>query len=238
MPKEVTAPCICAARPPSYVWTQPARGPGHEEHHVRSIQDLIAYVCGDLGPEAAAGVEAWLAAAPSAAVACSELVEVLDAIRARDSGAGPSPRVLERLHAAFTECAGDRPRRVPGRMHAGREIEAGTVLDTRDRVALAGFRGGGDGYQLVLASTAADIDLQVCAPRGGEGRWVVLGQIEQEGVEARGTVFVWRPGDEEVTWEVESDEYGVFRLELPAGRYNVSVLIGNVGVRLPPLDIG
>lgn len=207
---------------------------------MHTIDELIAYAMGELGSERAGAVERWLASDGKAALAAASLAEVIEAVRARGEP-GPSPATLARVMGAMGQGrVGRLVHGAAGLLAGARQVVASALLDTREQVALAGCRGDGDGYQLVLSSEAADIDIQVLSPRGsGAGeRWVVLGQIEQEGMEAKGTVFVWRPGEEEVTWETESDEYGIFRLELPAGTFQISVLIGTVAVRLPPLDIG
>ncbi len=203
------------------------------------LEQLISFAMGELDATEAAAVEQRLATDTRAALAYAALTDVIAALRSR-TAAAPRPALRARIKSAF-DAAG--PAAGPGRATPrwyddGGQLTATALLDTRGAVALAGFRGGAEGYQLVLASDAAEIDIQVRAPRDPGRPWVVLGQIEQEGLELRGTVFVWRPGEEEVAWETESDEFGIFRLELPPGTYHMSVLIGSTAVRLPPLEIG
>ena len=206
---------------------------------MEDLEQLISFAMGELDAMEAAAVERRLATDTRAALTLAALTDVIAALRSR-TVPGPPPALRARVKAAFDELGPpSRPARpAPGWADDEEHLSATTLLDTRGAVALAGFRGATEGYQLVLASDAAEIDIQVRAPRDPGRPWVVLGQIEQDGSELRGPVFVWRPGEDEVTWEAESDEYGIFRLELPPGTYHMSVLIGSTAVRLPPLEIG
>lgn len=105
-----------------------------------------------------------------------------------------------------------------------RAFIAELALDTRARPALAGFRAGpGTGFQILYRSGQHEVFIEI-KPPDGEGHFRLDAQIETGGAGVPGCpIVVARAGTPERLLELRSDPEGSFRLELPAGRYDLAL---------------
>jgi hypothetical protein len=88
--------------------------------------------------------------------------------------------------------------------------------------------------QLVFSAEGRDIDLRI-APSGP--RFTVSGQVL--GPDDRGAVALSPEQASASVHETPLDEFGEFRLaDVVAGRYRLSLLLGEHEIELPPFDVG
>lgn len=180
---------------------------------------LFDYAAGDLKAAAARLIDARIATDPELADRVARIRGILDVMRADDSQA-PAPAVVARAKAIFERKPQALSERWFGKL---RQVIAEIVFDSRAQVALAGFRGATDRFQLAAESASASIDLQF-EPHERDGRrsWTIIGQIEpSESHAASEVAFV--ATDNAV--EAVADADGVFRFEALPGSYDLFVRV-------------
>lgn len=202
-----------------------------------SDEDLIAFAGGETTGAAAAGVSAHLDQCPvcKGVVARVRLVgEVMHA----PAPVEPPPALIARAKALFGTAA-DAPAARPDRLEPLRRIVAQLVFDSGagQAPAMAGFRGGGDRH-LTYVAEAVQIDLRVRPPHDQGGAWRVQGQVDAEKLIPAAAVDLAPVGEEGVVARATTDEYGMFDLAAPAGRYDLLIHLPCALQVLPGLVLG
>ncbi len=199
---------------------------------------LIAYAAGDLSEEAAR-VEAQLARDPHAAATVRRF-QAARAVIQSDDGSDPPPEAVVRACAIFSPSAIEK---TGSWWQVLEQILATLVFDSRNQLAVAGYRGTHGGFQLCFECEHADVELQI-EPTDRFSRevvprpiWQVMGQI----VAARGApnmgVALVRQGSTIPVAETSADSQGIFSLEAPSGRYDLLIRHGNGSVVLRDIDL-
>ena len=199
---------------------------------------LLAYAAGELDGTAAALVEAELAASSegAATIACYRAVQ---AILQSDDGVAPPASALARAKAIFPAAPADLVRRLD-LAEIGKRLIAEVTFDSGGGLvpALAGFRGGGDGRQLMFQADGTVVDLQLEPPADNEPRWRIFGQVDASTAESNFVIGLAPVDDNRVAVAVTTDRHGGFTLWAAAGRYNIFVRIAEGLVVLPDLVVG
>jgi hypothetical protein len=100
-------------------------------------------------------------------------------------------------------------------------VVAALTFDSRAGYARAGLRGASDAYVLGYQAGDTLVDLQIEPPAGASSRDCQLtGQIEGDETPVR---IIARTSDGVVASESESDEHGVFLLNLMPGQYDLEL---------------
>lgn len=180
---------------------------------------LLAYAVGELDESAAASVERTIAASPLAQAELARIRSILQTLRTDDSVAAPDS-LVRRAQAIFESTTAARP----GIADALRRVLARLVFDSRAEVALAGFRGVEDSFQLSYESELATLDLE-CDLSGDPNRptWSIIGQIESDTGAGGLNAVLYPTGSTTPVARTVTDEHGVFRMELSAGAYELHV---------------
>ena len=201
-----------------------------------TLTNLIAYASGELNGQAAAMVEAYLAVVPEAAQATRRLQEVIDTLRTDDTqvpSADAVLRALKILQPARSEPLADwlGPIRVLARL----------VFDSRNRPALAGYRGEASSCQVAFESDPARLDLQI-TPQGepSHGTWRLRGQVSTRDDAGIDSVSLLRHRTSTVVAAVVPDDVGRFKLTSGPGVYDLQIELdqGTRTVLAPGLEVG
>lgn len=197
----------------------------------QSFEELVAYASGELSAADARRVEAR--AGDSGAV--TRLRRLFELLRTDDSAAPPGA-VRRRAIAAFGESA--RPSR-PW-LDGLQQLVARLVLDSRDQVAVAAYRGGTSSYRMAFDSPCGRIDLQVRPPAApGSDTWRLRGEAAFDETRATAVSLV-AGGASEPAATASADEQGHFNIESPPGVYDLLIELETADqvVVAPGLEIG
>ena len=196
---------------------------------------FVAYAAGELAGDETARMEAWMASSPEAAARVAEIRDLLQIMRGDDSR--PASRTaIDRAVATF---ATHRSHAVTDWLSSARRILAELVFDSRRPLALAGFRGGMNGYQLAYQTSDATIDLQVSpSAQGAEAVWQVRGQISLRSGDEVADVVLLEHDTSAVAGRLASDEHGCFKLSAGRGSYDLLVNVSAGTMLVPDLQIG
>ncbi len=196
---------------------------------------LIAYAVGKLPRAEADLVEAFLARNPEAAQTVERFRQTLASLNADDSVAPPTD-TLERAKALFAE------RRVPREAPSLSWIEqlqrtvAALIFDSRPQLALAGFRGGSDEYQLGYETDDVAIDIEV-APATDDDRRTLMGQVSASAESRAECVVLSSPGSFEPITMATPDSSGIFELNSESGVFDLLVAVGDRLIVVPNLEV-
>lgn len=178
---------------------------------------LLAYAVGELDDSDMASVERAIAASPLAQADLARIRTILQTMRTDDSVAPPDA-LVRRIQASFESTAAERP----GIADAVRRVLGRLVFDSRAELALAGFRGVEDSFQLSFESEVASLDLE-CDLSGDPNRptWSIIGQVESDAGVGGLNATLYASGSSTPVARTVTDEHGVFRAELGAGAYDL-----------------
>ncbi|MDY7109157.1 MAG: hypothetical protein SYC29_11035 [Planctomycetota bacterium] len=198
-------------------------------------EQLILYVLGELDEDEAALIADHVTASAATAAYVDRVRRVLETMRTDDSRA-PTPAAIRSAVAAFV------PSRGPvalAWLEQARRCVAQLVFDTRAQPALAGFRGGGAGYQLGYDSDEGRVDIRITPEaRPARGRFRVRGQITPRQGGDVGSVALVTAGTSNAVTIAIADEHGRFRLDAPSGRYDLVAEVAAGALIAPDLEIG
>jgi len=189
-----------------------------------SLEVLLKYAAGELSGDEAAAVERLTAGSADSRKALSRIQELRTLMLADDSQAAPA-RAIDAAKAVFV------PPGRPGIVEQIKRFVGELVFDSRSEAALAGLRGGDDGFQLSYHSSVAEIDVE-CLP-GAEGDWRLRGQVTPT-VAAPSAIELTGP---QKTLTATTDENGGFALELAPGEYEFRLIQSGVEVVFPPIAL-
>jgi hypothetical protein len=196
-----------------------------------SFEELVAYASGELTGADAERIEARV----EGSGAVTRLRRIFELLRTDDSAAPPA-EVRRRVMAAFGEIA--RPSR-PW-LEGLQQLVARLILDTRDQVAVAAYRGGTSSYRMAFDSPCGRIDLQVLPPApSASDRWRLRGEAAFD--ETRPTTVSLVAGEaSEPAATASADEQGHFNIESPPGVYDLLIELETADqvVVAPGLEIG
>lgn len=114
-------------------------------------------------------------------------------------------------------------------------IVATLVEDTREREAIAGFRGVATSYQLTFDADGVEVHLQIMPDAGDDSVVTVMGQIEGDGAE-RVEVLSMVGGD--VVAGGACDEHGYFTLQIGVGTYDLAIVAGARRIIIRAVEMG
>ena len=201
--------------------------------HAVAYDDLLAYAWGELAGDRADAIARHVAACAECAATVRRVGLVQSTVRA-DATLAPSPDALTRVLALIS---GRQPvsEPGPGLAETFRRAVAALTFDSRADYARAGLRGAADAYLLGFEIAGIHIDLQVEPPAGPVGACQLTGQIDRP---AGGAVQVLaRAEGGPLAGETESDEHGVFLLNLPPGVYDLELSVEGETIVLAGLAI-
>lgn len=201
-----------------------------------TFEHLVAFASGELTGRDSSMVEVYLATLPEAARNARRLQEVIQILQADDSVAPTAEAVrwtLELLQRREAEPTQDwlAPVRVLARL----------VFDSRNTVAVAGYRGSADGYQLAYESDTARVDLQILPRHGADvDAWRLRGQVTLHDDAMLGAVSLMQEPCGTLVAAVEPDCHGRFKIDSASGVYNLQFELdeGTRSVVAPRLQVG
>lgn len=188
-----------------------------------SLEVLLKYAAGELSSDEAAAVERLTATSEGARKALSQVRSLRALMLADDSEAAPAGAVAK-AKAVY------QPKARPGIVDQIKRFIGELVFDSRSEAAMAGLRGGDEGFQLSYHSPVAELDIE-CLP-SGEGEWRIRGHITPSGglpesVELSGpTVSTAAP-----------DHHGGFVMTVTPGEYELRLVHAGAEVVFPPLTL-
>lgn len=196
---------------------------------------LIAYAAGKLSPMEAGLVEAFLNANPAAAATVSRFREVSHSLRTDDTVAPPA-KALAAAKQLYRENPPKVVNTVAAWMQGLQRALATLIYDSRPQVALAGFRGQGDRYQLAFEVDDIEIDLDVESTTSS-GKRNLMGQIS--GVERfrPDSVGLSKPGTLELVASATPDDVGMFKLDVSGGTFDLLIGVDDRLVVVPNLEL-
>lgn len=198
-----------------------------------SFETLLAFAAGELRGPAAEAVQRALAAQPQLAARLERIRMVLETMR-RDDSVAPPAETLRRAQALFVAPVAERG----GLLDAARRLVASLVYDSRVAPAVAGFRGLEDSFQLSYTCGADTLDLE-CAPLGDapQTAWSILGQIDSQQAVGGLRAELVRQDTGVAAATTQTDEHGVFRMEAPAGSYELRIQIRDTVIVFPDVEL-
>lgn len=186
-----------------------------------SFERLIEYAAGKLSPMEAGMVEAYLASSPSAAATVSRFREVAHSIRSDDSVLPPA-RVLDAAKELYRENPPKVVSTVAEWMRGLQRALATLIYDSRPQVALAGFRGHSDRYQVSFQAADVEIDLDVeCGATGTQRQ--VMGQISGVSQLRPDSIGLSKPGTLELIASATPDAVGMFKVVAESGTFDLLI---------------
>ena len=204
--------------------TQPNNAAGPSDQH-------LALALGELDAEAAGRLDAALDDAARHAI--GQVRATVAAMRDRALEAAPASLVRRLEAMGRVSPVGEAVAQVAG---AIRRLVAQVVFDSRVSPALAGFRGGADGRQLVFSSEAGDVHLRLSGPDEREPRVTIRGSIEAtDETELQGAIA--RIGGATGAAEASVDEDGMFVLRIAPGSHPMIVRLARTEIDLGLLDV-
>ncbi|MCP3905125.1 MAG: hypothetical protein GY715_15985 [Planctomycetes bacterium] len=200
------------------------------------IEDLVAYVSGELNDAEAADVERRLASRPEGAATTAALRSVLADLAANELEDAP-PHVIERLIALNRR---PLPEAVwKSWIDRATGILAQLVFDSRAQPAVAGFRASPTTVQLAYEWEDGRVDLQITPDsEGSEPRRIVRGQARRT-PGSFGSAVLLDTADRTLVVATAIDDHGRFRLSSDTGRYDLVLELddGRRAVTIGPLEI-
>ncbi|MCA9287328.1 MAG: hypothetical protein KDA05_02020 [Phycisphaerales bacterium] len=198
-------------------------GPLRDEH--------VALALGELDAQTAARLDASLDAATRTAI--GQIRATVAAMGDRALEAAPASLVRRLEAMGRVSAVGEAVAQVTGAL---RRLVARVVFDSRVSPALAGFRGGADGRQLVFSSEAGDVHLRLSGPDERDPRVTIRGSVETtEASELQGAIA--RIGGAEDRAEANIDEDGMFVLRIAPGSHPMIVRLARTEIDLGLLDV-
>ncbi len=188
-----------------------------------NYEQLIAYAAGELSPEQAGQVQAYLAANPKAAEPIALYKQAQAALQA-DQSAAPPAELVAKAKAIFASSPSEPAATWLDHLQ---QLIADLVFDSRAEPALAGYRGPATTFQLSFECEAANIDLEAepitsaGATTPDQMRWRIMGQVDWQEAPSPVQIAVVEPGSKNPLAEAIADEHGMFEVEVPAGRFDV-----------------
>lgn len=201
-----------------------------------TFEHLVAYASGELTGRAASMVEAYLAVLPEAARDVRRLQDVIRMLRA-DERVTPTAEAVRHTLAIL-----ERPEPEPAAdWLAPVRVLARLVFDSRNTLALAGYRGSADGYQLAFETDDARLDLQIL-PRDGDDvdAWRIRGQVTLHDEAILGAVSLMQEPGGTVVAAIEPDCLGRFKIDSVSGVYDLRIELdeGTRSIVAPRLQVG
>jgi anti-sigma factor RsiW len=202
-----------------------------------TFEQLVAYASGELSGADAAIVEAYLAAAPHRAEKLQRLRHAIETMR-RDDSAAPAPDAVRRARALWLQRAEST---ALAWLRQAERLVATVVFDSRQRLALPGFRGGASTYQMAFECDAGRVDLQVLPrPQPAGGTWRLRGQVAPAGDTTVESAALVSGGTAEAVAETTPDRHGRFKIDAAPGDYDLLVQLdgGQRVIVAPGLALG
>lgn len=198
-----------------------------------TFEHLVAYASGELTGRAASMVQAYLAVLPEAARDVRCLQDVIRMLRA-DERVTPTAEAVRHTLAML-----QRPEPEPAAdWLAPVRVLARLIFDSRSTLALAGYRGSADGYQLAFETDDARLDLQIL-PRDGDA-WRIRGQVTLHDEAILGAVSLMQEPGGTVVAAIEPDCLGRFKIDSVSGVYDLRIELdeGTRSIVAPRLHVG
>jgi len=206
-----------------------------KQEHV-TFEQLVAYASGELTGREVSMVEAYLAVLPAVARTTERLHEVILRLRTDDTVPATPAAVRRALNLLQTLDEVPTPDWL-----APIRILARLVFDSREQLAMAGYRGSGASYQLAFDCEPARVDLQILPQDRAVGeRWRVRGQVTvRDGAEIGAVTLVAAHTDTVVATAVP-DQAGRFKLDAHAGVFDLRIDLddGARSIVAPRLEVG
>ena len=195
---------------------------------------LIAYALDELPPREREGVERRAQASPEVASELARVQRMIAALRSGDLQPLAAP-LHQRLRRLLTERA--RAER-PSWIDAAAQAVLTLLADTRLRAAAAGYRGSDDAFLLSFSAADVDVDVRI-SPRArpGPGRWMLHGCAEISGEGRPVEAVLLARGDAPGALRTDSDENGLFVMEIADGSFELVLRAGERVFRTPAFDV-
>ncbi len=200
-----------------------------------TLEQLVDFVTNRLAEPDATRMGARVASSPELATRASRLRDIVEVLRGDDGAIPPAAEIRRALELLPIPTATSRS----AWLDTARRSAAEIVFDSRDEPERVGF--GGPAFHVAYEGEAGRVDLQVRpAHLPNERIWRVRGQVSA-GSDARIGALVVREADSTRDVAVcDGDDDGGFRIDIPAGAYDLLVAIDDrrVVLTLPGLVIG
>lgn len=178
-----------------------------------SNETILAYAAGALNDAEARDVARVVAQHSSLQTTVALYKTVAELRRTDDSVAAPdSLRTKARSIMASHATSADR---TPGWFASVQQFVAALVFDSR--VQTSGYRSGAVASRVQLAFEHDDVSVDIVCERDDTGSWLMTGQRSDGG----GRVVAAEAGTTAMRQATVADDRGMFRMNLPAGRYDI-----------------
>ena len=204
-----------------------------------NYEQLIAYAAGELSPEQAGQVQAYLAANPKAADPIALYKQAQAALQA-DQSAAPPAELVAKAKAIFASSPSEP---AASWLDHLQQLIADLVFDSRAQPALAGYRGPATTFQLSFECEVASVDLEAeplvdgSAVPPDESQWRIMGQVDLRQPDSLIELALVEQGAGAKIADAVADEHGMFTLEVKAGRYDLLLRVGDKVVVLRNIEI-
>jgi hypothetical protein len=207
------------------------------DNHPVSAEDLFAHAHGDLDQRTASAIAAHVAMCPACAATLARFEIVRMTIRA---DATLTPTALTSAWIRALIASRKRPAVIRQSAFAPlKRVVAALKFDGRAPLALGELRGSAEAYLVKYAADDLDVDLEI-APAGTTdgGRWQVTGQVSAPLPSGSYVLAFTEPGGKQPVIELQSDDDGMFFVELSSGPYDLLVQTSDTVVVIPNLEVG
>lgn len=199
-----------------------------------SEEKILSLLLGELDQDQAALVQKAVDQSPEFSQRAARMRAILETIRTDDSEAPGAEAARAALRAV---CPPESSGKRSNWWETLDRIIAAITFDSRTQPALAGYRGGTQGYQLSYEAPDVDIDVEVRA-RSEEDEsagGVILGNIAAAG--GAGDVVLLESGSGAPVLHGRADQRGNFRIEAPQGEYEMGIRLAERVVMLSGIRI-
>ena len=199
-------------------------------------EELINYAAGEIAPALAAEIEIHLAENPAAAqtVAAFRLARTRIA---EDDSVAPPESVAAKARAIY-EAPAKRAQETPAWLLRIDAFIARLVFDSRLETVAVRYSQPTQGFQLAFSIDGADLDLTAERTAGSPDRpWRLTGQLSSEPSIGEMELAIVEAGTDRIVAEGRSDEHGYFTVDLPAGRYDLCLDMGDSTLVAPELEM-
>ena len=181
------------------------------------LANLLAYAAGDLPPKDRQSVEQRILGDPEAAEIVRLYQSLQRTVSEDDTFAPPASAVAWASRIYRTRPRPDRGPSVLG--HLGAIIA--TLLDDSHLAPVALRTSSGSARQMVFNAGDIEAEIEVAPAPGDENAWRVIGQLS--GVDSRAIIVAVIDGATRQAAETTTDEWGMFRLDVPASPLDLCV---------------
>jgi len=194
-----------------------------------TIDEIIAFELGELGPERALEIRNAAAASASQQTMLDRVSRCLGALRVE--ARKPSEVVIKAAYAALG------PLGWWGKWFANAKRTVATLIPLADMVRPAlGLRGGSEPCHLAFTSSIAEVDIRVeGSDRDG---WTLRGQVDPASEGQVAAIGLVRHDDGEVVALMTPDARGRFTVECNRGSFDLLARVGDDCIVGPGIVVG